>query len=77
MPLYPPLAFLAAWAVLEGLPVLTGRFARGQLWVFIVAPFAGAILAVAIYQVTHHGGVEITAADAESALPSEQLERDL
>lgn len=35
LPLYPPLAFLAAWAVLEGLPVLTGRFARGQLWVFI------------------------------------------
>ena len=60
-----------------GPAIFVRDWALSQLWVFIVAPFAGAILAVAIYQVTHHGGVEITAAEAESALPSEQLERDL
>jgi aquaporin Z len=47
-----------------------------QLWVFIAAPLAGAILAVAIYQLTHPAGHEISAAEANRALPSEQLQRD-
>ena len=55
-------------------------FVRGdaisQLWVFIVAPLAGAVVAVAIYQITHLRHDEITADEAQRALPSEQQERD-
>lgn len=60
-----------------GPAVFVGDWALRQLWVFIVAPLAGAAIAAAIFQVTHPTEPEdvITAAEAQQALPSEQAER--
>jgi aquaporin Z len=60
-----------------GPAIFVRDWALSQLWVFIVAPLAGAVVAVAIYQLTHPAGDEISAAEAERALPSERLERDI
>jgi aquaporin Z len=59
-----------------GPAIFVRDWALSQLWIFIVAPLAGAIVAVALYQITHPTDNEITAAEAERALPSERRERD-
>lgn len=55
-----------------GPAVFVGDWALSQLWVFIVAPLVGAVLAVALYRLTHPSDDEITAAEAERALPDER-----
>lgn len=50
-------------------------WALAQLWVFIVAPLVGAMLAAALYRLTHEPEDDITAAEAQRALPNEQIER--
>jgi aquaporin Z len=59
-----------------GPAVFVGDWALRQLWVFIVAPLVGAAIAAALYRVTHPTDAdEISAAEAERALPGQQAER--
>jgi aquaporin Z len=58
-----------------GPAVFVGGWAIGQLWLFIVAPLIGAVLAAVVYNVTHRPGEVISAKEAEQALDSEQAER--
>jgi aquaporin Z len=58
-----------------GPALFVGEWAISQLWVFIVAPLAGAVLAVGAYRLIHPSEAEITAAEAERALPAQQAER--
>ncbi len=60
-----------------GPAVFVGDWALRQLWLFIVAPLIGAIIAAALYHVIHptEGDEVISAAEAERALPHEQAER--
>jgi aquaporin Z len=50
-----------------------GGWALEQLWLFIVAPFVGAILAAGVYSAIKVP--TLTVREAEGALPSEQEER--
>jgi len=58
-----------------GPAIFVGDWALSQLWVFIIAPLAGAVLAVLLYRLVHLPDDEITAAEAERALPGQQDER--
>jgi aquaporin Z len=58
-----------------GPALFVGDWALNQLWVFIVAPLAGAIVAVGAYRLIHPSEAEITVAEAERALPAQQAER--
>jgi aquaporin Z len=58
-----------------GPAVFVGDWALSQLWVFIVAPLAGAILAVGIWRLLDSPEDEQTVTEAQRALPSEQAER--
>jgi len=58
-----------------GPAVFVRDWALSQLWVFIVAPLIGAFVAAALFRITHEDEDEIAAAEAEQALPSEQIER--
>jgi len=58
-----------------GPAIFVGDWALTQLWLFIVAPLAGAVIAAAIYLVTHPTEAEISAAEAERALPRQQADR--
>lgn len=58
-----------------GVAVFVGGWALQQLWLFIVAPLAGALLAAAIYGAIRLPAAVITTREAEEALPSERLER--
>lgn len=58
-----------------GPAVYVGDWALSQLWVFIIAPLAGAVLAVALYRLTHPSDDKLTAAEAERALPEERRQR--
>jgi aquaporin Z len=60
-----------------GPAIFVRDWALSQLWVFIAAPLAGAVVAVAIYTLTHPIDDEITAAEAERALPSQRMERNV
>jgi aquaporin Z len=57
-----------------GPALFVGGWALGQLWMFIIAPVAGAALASAAYMGLRHPPA-ITAAEAERALPEERAER--
>jgi aquaporin Z len=57
-----PAIFVCGWAL-------------AQLWVFIVAPVIGAVVAAAAYAVTHKPPEKISVREAERALESEQAER--
>ena len=59
-----------------GTAVFVRDWALSQLWVFIVAPLVGAALAAVLFRLTHEAEDDITAAEAERALPDEQAERD-
>jgi aquaporin Z len=58
-----------------GPALFVGDWALSQLWVFIAAPLVGAVIAVGVYRLIHPSETEITAAEAERALPGEQAER--
>jgi aquaporin Z len=58
-----------------GPAIFVGGWALSQLWLFIVAPIVGAIVASLAYQAIRIPEVMIPARQAERALPSEQAER--
>jgi aquaporin Z len=58
-----------------GPALFVGGWALQQLWLFIVAPLLGAVLAAIVYKIIRLPDVLIPAKQAESALPSEQAER--
>ena len=55
--------------------VFSGGWALEQLWVFIVAPVVGGILAAFLYQALRTPDAVITTKTAEQSLKSEQAER--
>jgi aquaporin Z len=60
-----------------GPAIFVGGWALQQLWLFIVAPLIGALLAALVYQSIHITDVAIPTSKAERALPREQVERTL
>lgn len=58
-----------------GPALFVGSWAIRQLWLFIVAPVIGAMLAAGIYVMIRMPAEVITTRRAEEALPSEQRER--
>lgn len=60
-----------------GPAVFVGGWALSQLWLFVLAPLIGAVLAVGVYQAIRQPEVLITARQAEQALGSQQAERDI
>jgi aquaporin Z len=60
-----------------GPALFVGGWALAQLWLFIVAPLLGAVIASLSYSAIGLGEPVIAARKAESALPSEQRERGI
>jgi aquaporin Z len=60
-----------------GPALFVGGWALSQLWLFIVAPLIGAVLAAGVYMMIREPEVLITSRQAEQALESQQAERDL
>jgi aquaporin Z len=58
-----------------GPAVFVGGWALSQLWLFVVAPLIGAVVAVVVYRGVTLRTPELPARLAEQALPSEQQER--
>ncbi|WP_446744337.1 aquaporin Z [Silvibacterium acidisoli] len=58
-----------------GPALFVGGWALQQLWLFILAPFIGAVIAALLYEVIRPAAPLIPVAQAERALASEQLER--
>ncbi|HZI56170.1 MAG TPA: aquaporin Z [Verrucomicrobiae bacterium] len=58
-----------------GPAVLVGGWALQQLWLFIVAPMAGGVIAALLYKGIRLPGPLISAKQAEQVLPSHQAER--
>jgi aquaporin Z len=58
-----------------GPAVVVGSWAIGQLWLFIIAPVIGAVIAAAIYGMIRIPAEIITTRVAEKALESEQAQR--
>jgi aquaporin Z len=59
-----------------GPAIFVGGWALSQLWLFIVAPLIGAVIAAVIYMaITHKPSEVIPVSEAERALESEQAER--
>jgi aquaporin Z len=58
-----------------GPAVFVGGWALTQLWLFIIGPLIGGVLGALVYRGIHVVEEEITAAEAERALPDEQIER--
>jgi len=58
-----------------GPALFAGGWAMQQLWLFIVAPFIGAILAAVVYAIIRPPAPLIPVREAERALPTEQIER--
>lgn len=58
-----------------GPAIFVGGWALSQLWVFIIAPLVGAVIAAVIYMTTHKPSEVISVKEAERALESEQAER--
>ena len=56
-----------------GPALFVGGWALQQLWLFVVAPLAGSLLAAAVYN--GFTVPSLTAREAERALPTEQEER--
>jgi aquaporin Z len=85
-----PIGLILTTIILAGIPVTNGSFnparsigpaifvggwAIQQLWLFIVAPLAGGVLAAGIYLGIRETAPMITTRQAEEALPSHQAER--
>jgi aquaporin Z len=60
-----------------GPALFVGGWAIGQLWLFIIAPLIGAVLAAGVYMMIREPEVLITSRQAEQALESQQAERNL
>ncbi|HEV2988023.1 MAG TPA: aquaporin, partial [Candidatus Angelobacter sp.] len=58
-----------------GPAIFAGGWALEQLWLFIVAPLAGGVLAAGVFAAIRPAGVQITSKQAETVLPSQQQER--
>ena len=58
-----------------GVGVFAGTDAIVQLWLFVLAPLLGAVLAVVVYRSITLPAPELPTRLAEQALPSEQVER--
>ena len=59
-----------------GPAVFVGGWALSQLWLFVIAPLIGAVLAAAVYMAIRQPEVVITPREAEQALESQQRERE-
>jgi aquaporin Z len=85
-----PIGFILTVIILAGIPITNGSFnparsigpavfaggwALEQLWLFIVAPLLGGVLAAGIFAAIRPAGVQITSKQAEQVLPSQQQER--
>ena len=60
-----------------GPALFVGGWAIGQLWLFIIAPLIGAVLAAVVYMMIREPEALLTARQAEQALESQQAERNL
>jgi len=60
-----------------GPALFVGGWAIDQLWLFIVAPVIGAVVAAAVYQGVHLPETLLTTRQAEQALESQQVERQV
>jgi aquaporin Z len=58
-----------------GPALFVGGWALQQLWLFIVAPLVGAVVAALVYAAIRHPAVMITTRKAEEALPGQQIDR--
>jgi aquaporin Z len=58
-----------------GPALFVGGWALNQLWLFIIAPVSGAIVAAGVFAVIKAPSIPITAKTAERALESESIER--
>jgi aquaporin Z len=58
-----------------GPAVLVGGWAIQQLWLFIVAPMCGGVIAALLYMTMRVPGPLLTAKQAEQSLPSQRAER--
>jgi aquaporin Z len=87
-----PIGFVLVLIHLVGIPVtntsvnparsigpalFVGGWALSQLWLFVIAPLIGAVLAAGLYRAIRGPEVSITARQAEQALESQRAERDL
>ncbi|HEY2393151.1 MAG TPA: aquaporin Z [Candidatus Angelobacter sp.] len=85
-----PIGLILTTIILAGIPVTNGSFnparsigpavyvggwALEQLWLFIVAPMAGGVIAAVLYKTIRMPGPLISAKQAEQVLPSHQAER--
>ena len=85
-----PIGLILTTIILAGIPVTNGSFnparsigpavlvggwALQQLWLFIVAPMAGGVIAALVYTFTRGVGPLISARQAEAGLPSQRAER--
>jgi aquaporin Z len=85
-----PIGLILTTIILAGIPVTNGSFnparsvgpavlvggwALQQLWLFIVAPMAGGVIAALLYKSTRGIGPLISARQAEAGLPSQRAER--
>lgn len=85
-----PIGLILTTIILCGIPVTNGSFnparsigpaifvggwALQQLWLFIVAPMLGGVVAAGLYRGIRLPAPMITARQAEQALPSQQAER--
>jgi aquaporin Z len=85
-----PIGLILTTIILAGIPVTNGSFnparsvgpavlvggwALKQLWLFIVAPMAGGVIAALLYSGTRGAGPLISARQAEAGLPSQRAER--
>lgn len=60
-----------------GPAIFVKGWALNQLWLFIIAPIIGAVIAALAYQAIRQPTLHITAKQAEQALASQQSEREL
>src|SRR5450432_94181 len=85
-----PIGLILSTIILAGIPVTNGSFnparsigpaifvggwAMEQLWLFIVAPIVGGVIASGIYLGIREAAPMISTPQAEQALPSQQAER--
>ncbi len=85
-----PIGLILTTIILAGIPITNGSFnparsigpavwvggwAMEQLWLFIVAPLAGGVIAALVYLTIRVSGPMISARQAEQALPSQAAER--
>jgi aquaporin Z len=85
-----PIGFILTTIILAGIPITNGSFnparsigpavlvggwAIQQLWLFIVAPMIGGVIAAVIYKGIRMPGPLISAKQAEQVLPGDQAQR--